>query len=139
MITQSISICRTEDVEFDIEEYIKHEVERFNPKGKWFSTPKSFLENYWGTLEIKNDYYYFHHSWESKEQFGGYFYEKFHGPQQELSNFIKQLYQALDIKYQEYLKQKEENNYKSIVGKIKKLSPKRIEELKEFILNEYGN
>ena len=79
------------------------------------------------------------HSWESKEQFGGYFYEKFHGPQQELSDFIKQLYQALDVKYQEYLKQKEEKNYKSVVGKIKKLSPKRIEELKEFILNEYGN
>ena len=135
MIKIPKSTSNIEYIDLNIDEYIKSKVENFNPKRKWNSTPKSYLENYWGTLEIENEYYYFHSSWEETKTPGGFFYQEFYGTEQELSDFIEKLYKALDVKYQEYLKRKEENNYKSIIGKIKNLSENRIKELKEFMSN----
>lgn len=135
MIKTSELTSNIEYVDLNIDEYIKSEVENFNPKDKWHGTPKSYLENSWGTLEIENEHYYFHNSWEDSKIPGGFFYEEFYGSKQELSDFIERLYKALDIKYQKYLKQKEENNYKSIIEKIKNLPENRVKELKEFMSN----
>lgn len=122
-------------INLDVNKYIKSEVKSFNPKDKWHNTPKSYLEYYWGTLEIEDGYYYFHSSWKETKTPGGVFYQKFYGTEQELSDFIEKLYKALDAKYQKYLKQKEENNYKNIIKRIENLSPNRIKELKKFIVN----
>ena len=135
MIKISKLTSNIEYVDLNIDEYIKSEVKYFNPKDKWHNTPKSYLENYWGTLEIEDKYYYFHSNWKETKTPEGSFYQEFYGTKQELSDFIEKLYKALDAKYQEYLKQKEENNYKSIIGKIKNLSENRIKELKEFMSN----
>jgi len=115
------------------EEYIKSKVENFNPKDRFHGTPKSYLENSWGALIIKNDYYYFNNTPLDRNVENGFFYDDFIGTKEELSNFIKELYEALCIKYNNYLKKKKENNYKSIIGKIKKLSPEEIVNLKEFV------
>ena len=125
----------TEYIDLNIDEYIKSKVKNFDPKDKWHNTPKAYLENYWGTLEIENGYYYFHSSWGDIKTPNGLFYQHFYGTEQELSDFIEKFYKALDFKYQKYLKQKEKNNYKSIIGKIKNLPENRIKELKQFLSN----
>ena len=135
MIKVSKVTSNIEYIDLNINEYIKSKVKAFDPKDKWHNTPKAYLENYWGTLEIENGYYYFHSSWENIKTPEGFFYQTFYGTKQELSDFIEKLYKALDTKYQEYLKQKEENNYKSIIGKIKNLPENRIKELKQFLSN----
>lgn len=135
MIKVSKVTSNIEYIDLNIDEYIKSEVKNFNPKDKWYNTPKTYLENYWGPLEIENGYYYFHSSWGNIKTPEGLFYKKFYGTKQELSDFIEKLYKALDIKYQKYLKQKEENKYKSIIGKIKNLPESKIKELKQFLFN----
>jgi len=122
-------------IPFNKEEYIVKKVNNFNPSDKWHGTPESYLSNYWGTLKVKNGYYYFTHSWITEDIEESYFYDEFIGTKEELSTFIKELYEALCIKYNNYLIKKKENNYKSIIGKIKKLSPEEIKNLKEFISN----
>ena len=135
MIKVSKITSNTKYIDLNIDEYIQSEVKKFNPKDEWHNTPKRYLENYWGPLEIENGYYYFHSSWGDIKTPGGLFYQHFYGTEQELSDFIEKLYKALDFKYQKYLKQKEENNYKSIIRKIKNLPESRIKELKQFISN----